>query len=116
MKIVVAFLSIICLFQKINESPIIGTWNTQEDNTRIQIVEEKGVLVGRIISSDNKKAQVDKVILKGLIKSGNGWTGKNFAVKRNEWYDVEIISKKNILNLKIQVGIVHKNLIWERLY
>jgi uncharacterized protein (DUF2147 family) len=49
-----------------------------------------------------------------LIKSGNSWTGKIFAVKKNEWYDVEITSKANNLNFKIQVGFVHKNLIWKK--
>jgi uncharacterized protein (DUF2147 family) len=49
-----------------------------------------------------------------LVKSGNEWTGNIFAVKRNEWYDVEISSEKNRLKLKIKVGFVQKNLIWEK--
>jgi hypothetical protein len=49
-----------------------------------------------------------------LVKSGNTWTGKIFAVKRKEWIDVEITSDNNSLNLKIQYGIVTRNLIWKR--
>jgi uncharacterized protein (DUF2147 family) len=115
MKILLFIVSLIAIFQNSNDHNIVGTWNTLEDNTKIEITEQKGVLFGRIKSSDNPKAQVGRMILKDLIKSGNSWTGKIFAVKKNEWYDVEINSKENNLNLKIQVGFVHKNLIWKKL-
>jgi uncharacterized protein (DUF2147 family) len=115
MKILLFIVSLIAIFQNSNDHNIVGTWNTLEDNTKIEITEQKGVLFGRIKSSDNPKAQVGRMILKDLIKSGNSWTGKIYAVKKNEWYDVEINSKENNLNLKIQVGFVHKNLIWKKL-
>jgi uncharacterized protein (DUF2147 family) len=114
MKILIVLLSLFTIFQNSTDHSIVGTWNTLEDNTTIQIIEQKGMLTGRIKSSDNPKAQVGRLILKDLVKSGNEWTGKIFAVKRNEWYDVEITSEKNRLNLKIKVGFVHKNLNWEK--
>jgi uncharacterized protein (DUF2147 family) len=114
MKILIIILSLLCIFNNSNEPSIIGTWNTLEDNTKIQITDQKGILIGKIISSDNTKAQIGKIILKDLIKSGNSWSGKIFAVKKNEWYNVEISSMKNSLNLKIHVGFIHKNLIWEK--
>jgi uncharacterized protein (DUF2147 family) len=114
MKILIVLLSLFTIFQNPPEHSIIGTWNTLEDNTTIQIIEQKGILFGRIKASDNTKAQVGRLILKDLVKSGNAWTGKIFAVKKNEWYDVEISSEKNRLKLKIKVGFVHKNLIWEK--
>ncbi len=114
MKILVVILSFLCIFQNTSEYVIIGTWDTLENNTKIQIVEEKGMLIGRIKSSDNTKVQVGKIILKDLIKTGNSWNGKIFSLKRNEWYDVEIIPQKNKLDLKIQIGFVHKSLTWEK--
>jgi len=114
MKILIVALSLLYIFQNSNENNIIGTWNTLEDNTRVQILEQNGILIGKIKSSDNTKAQVGRLILKDLIKNGNSWSGKIFAVKKNEWYDVEIISNTNKLNLKIQVGFLHKNLTWEK--
>ena len=114
MKILIVLLSLFTIFQNSTEHSIVGTWNTLEDNTKIQIIEQKGLLTGRIKSSDNTKAQVGRLILKDLVKSGNAWTGKIFAVKRNEWYDVEVSSEKNRLKLKIKVGFVQKNLIWEK--
>lgn len=114
MKILIVLLSLFTIFQNSHEHSIIGTWNTLEDNTTIQIIEQKGILFGRIKASDNSKAQVGRLILKDLIKSGKSWTGKIFAVKKNQWYDVEITSEKNSLNLKIQVGFLHKNLIWQK--
>jgi|694.fasta_scaffold12000_10 uncharacterized protein (DUF2147 family) len=114
MKILIVLLSLFTIFQNLPEHSIIGTWNTLEDNTSIQIIEQKGILFGRIKASDNTKAQVGRLILKDLVKSGNSWTGKIFAVKKNQWYDVEITSEKNSLNLKIQIGFLHKNLKWEK--
>jgi hypothetical protein len=115
MKILIIVLSIFSVFQHSSDKTIVGTWITMEDNTKIQIEEEKGMLIGKIKSSDNPNAQVGKLILKDLVKSGNTWTGKIFAVKRKEWIDVEITSDNNSLNLKIQYGIVTRNLIWKRL-
>jgi uncharacterized protein (DUF2147 family) len=114
MKILIVVLSIFSIFQYSNEHSIVGTWNTLEDNTTIQILTHKEMLIGRIKSSDNTKAQVGRLILKDLVKSGNAWNGKIFAVKKNQWYDVEITSEKNSLRLKIQIGFVYKNLIWEK--
>jgi len=114
MKILIVVLSLLYIFQNPNENNIIGTWNTLEDNTKVQISEQNGILIGKIKSSDNTKAQVGRLILKDLIKNGNSWSGKIFAVKKNEWYDVEITSKKDALNLKIQVGFLYKNLTWEK--
>lgn len=114
MKTLIVVLSFFCIFQNPSEYVIIGTWNTLENNTRIQIIEEKGMLIGRIKSSDNTKVQVGKIILKDLTKTGNSWSGKIFSLKRNEWYDVEIIPQKNKLDLKIQIGFVHRSLTWEK--
>lgn len=114
MKTLIVVLSFFCIFQNPSEYVIIGTWNTLENNTRIQIIEEKGMLIGRIKSSDNTKVQVGKIILKDLTKTGNSWSGKIFSLKRNEWYDVEIIPQKNNLDLKIQIGFVHRSLTWEK--
>ena len=114
MKILIVILLFFFTFQNPSEYIIIGTWNTLESNTKIQIVEEKGMLIGRIKSSDNTKVQVGKLILKDLIKTGNSWSGKIFSLKRNEWYDVEIIPQKNNLDLKIQIGFIHKSLSWEK--
>jgi uncharacterized protein (DUF2147 family) len=114
MKTLIVVLSFFCIFQNPSEYIIIGTWNTLENNTRIQIIEEKSMLIGRIKSSDNTKVQVGKIILKDLTKTGNSWSGKIFSLKRNEWYDVEIIPQKNKLDLKIQIGFVHRSLTWEK--
>lgn len=114
MKTLIVVLSFFSIFQNPSEYIIIGTWNTLENNTRIQIIEEKGMLIGRIKSSDNTKVQVGKIILKDLTKTGNSWSGKIFSLKRNEWYDVEIIPQKNKLDLKIQIGFVHRSLTWEK--
>ena len=41
MKILIIVLSIFSMFQHSSDKTIVGTWITLEDNTKIQIVEEK---------------------------------------------------------------------------
>ena len=67
MKLLIVLLSLFTIFQNSTEHTIVGTWNTLEDNTTIQIIEQKGILFGRIKASDNPKAQVGRLILKDLI-------------------------------------------------
>lgn len=114
MRLFILFISLFYLIQNTPDNDIIGTWNTMNENTKIQIIEQKGLLIGRIKSSDNSKAQVGRLILKDLIKTGNSWSGKIYVVKKNEWCDVDITSKKNMLHLKIQIGFINKSIIWEK--
>ena len=114
MKLLILFISLFSFIQNYPNNDIIGTWNTLEENTKIQIIEEKGLLIGRIKSSDNSKAQIGRLIIKDLIKTKDSWSGKIYAVKRNEWYNVDITPKKNALNLKIHVGFLHKSIVWEK--
>ena len=114
MRFLIVFISLFYLIQNSPDYDIIGTWNTLNENTKIQIIEQKGLLIGRIKSSDNPKAKVGRLILKDLIKTGNSWSGKIYVVKKNEWCDVDITSKKNNLNLKIHFGFINKSIVWEK--
>ena len=44
MKILLFIVSLVSIFQHFNDPNILGTWNNSEDNTKIEITEQKGVL------------------------------------------------------------------------
>lgn len=91
-----------------------GIWETGEDNTKIEIVEVDGQIIGKIKSSANSKAKIGRVILKDVYKEGSKLKGKIFAAKRGEWFDVEITPNEDVLTLKISKGLFSKSLEWEK--
>lgn len=97
----------------INAQSITGIWNTGKDNTKIEISQFNGAWIGKIKSSDNKQVKIGKIILQKIKKEALKWTGKLYAPKRKEWYDVEISRKINTLELEINAGFFGKTIKWE---
>ncbi|QMU63789.1 MAG: DUF2147 domain-containing protein [Flavobacteriaceae bacterium] len=91
-----------------------GLWKTGKEETIIEISFSSEQLIGKIKSSNNEEAEMGKIILKDLRSEGNKWVGKIYAVKRKEWYNVEIISKEEVLELKISSGLMSKSLQWKK--
>lgn len=109
---------IICLlFTSINgfsQSTLDGVWDIGKENTKIEVTELNGNIIGKIKSSDNKDIEIGKVILKNVIKEDDKWIGRIYAHKRKEWYDVEIYRKNNQLELEVITGFFSKDLIWKQ--
>lgn len=91
-----------------------GLWKTGKEETIIEVSFSGELLIGKIKSSNNKEVEIGKIILKDLRSEGNNWIGKIYAVKRKEWYNVEIISKEEVLDLKISFGLMSKSLQWKK--
>ncbi len=93
---------------------IEGLWSTGKENTNITILNEGGELVGKIESSDNRKAPIGEVILKDLVKEGDSWKGKLFVIKKQRWVDVTISPYKSKLELLVSAGFSRKKVEWEK--
>ena len=91
-----------------------GLWKTGKEETIIEISFSNEQLIGKIKFSNNKEVDVGKIILKVLRSEENKWVGKIYAIKRKEWYNVEIISKEEVLELKISSGLISKSLQWKK--
>ena len=91
-----------------------GLWKTGKEETIIEISFSNEQLIGKIKFSNNKEVDVGKIILKDLRSEGNKWVGKIYAIKRKEWYNVEIISKEEVLELKISFGLMSRSLQWKK--
>lgn len=114
MKNIFVIIIVLCSFSAVAQSNLKGIWHTGKENTLIEISQSNGQWTGQIKSSDNEKAQIGKVTLKALKKDGSKWTGKIYAAKRKEWYDVEITPNNDILKLEIDVGLLNKSLEWRK--
>ena len=108
------FMAVMCSFYVTAQSSITGIWNTEDDNTDIEIYQDNDVLMGKVHSSDNEKVKLGSLILKDIKESDEVYKGKIYATKRKEWYDVEITPKGDKLDLKIDAGLVSKSLTWNK--
>ena len=96
------------------QSDISGTWNTGEQNTVINIEQDNGIYIGKIISSDNPEVKTGILLVKELRQTKNTWKGKLYAPRRNEWYDADFVRKGDKLLIKISVGFFSKTIEWTR--
>ena len=116
MKSLLVIIITFCSFSVFSQSNLNGRWNTGQDNTIIEITISNGKWIGKIKSSDNEKAEIGKLTLKELQQEESKWTGKIYAAKRKDWYDVEITLHNDILELKISIGLLSKSLEWKKEY
>jgi uncharacterized protein (DUF2147 family) len=96
------------------QAAVAGAWVVGKQNTVVKIEQNNGIYSGTIISSDNPKAKIGKLMVKDLNEKNGKWKGKTYSPKRKEWYDAAFIPKKNALDIKIKVGFFSKTIAWIR--
>lgn len=96
------------------QQSIAGLWNTGKDNTTIEIVEVNDVYQGTVVSSDNTKAPIGKVLLKDIQLIDGKWQGKLFAAKKGEWMDATLKEVENELAITVKAGMFRKTIEWSR--
>lgn len=96
-----------------SQNDIVGIWNTEKENSIVEIYEDNGELFGKIISSDRAEV-VGKINLRNLENKGDHWEGELFVFKRRSWYDVSIYEENDTLYLVISVGFFEKEVQWPR--
>lgn len=116
MKIIVLILSLfISPIVVLAQESILGHWNTGQENTVIEIQETEGKMEGRIISSDNPKAPVGKLILKDLYSDKNLLKGKLYSPKRDRWFDASFSPSLKEMEVIISAGWVKQQVNWTKL-
>ncbi|AZQ60789.1 DUF2147 domain-containing protein [Flammeovirga pectinis] len=114
MKNLILIMLTLCSLSAMGQSKLNGIWNTGDENTKIEISESNGELVGNIKSSDNTKAKVGTPMLKDFVKEGTNWKAKIYAAKKQKWYDATVTPKGDVLKIEISVGFLSKTLEWKR--
>jgi uncharacterized protein (DUF2147 family) len=96
------------------QSPLLGIWDTGQENTHVEIFDEEGMLTGKIISSDNDKVKIGLVMLKDLEEKDGYWEGKIYSLRRKDWFDAEIRPNGNKLDLEVSTGFFSKSIKWKK--
>jgi len=96
-----------------SQNDIVGIWNTEKENSIVEIYEDNGELFGKIISSDRAEV-VGKINLRNLQNKGDHWEGELFVFKRRSWYDMSMYEENDTLYLVISVGFFEKEVQWPR--
>jgi uncharacterized protein (DUF2147 family) len=97
------------------QTNLTGVWKTGEENTKIKLYKHKsGFIYGKILSSDNSKAKIGKVIIKNVKYENGKWTGKLYSPKRNTWYKAQFTPSKSKLKIKLFVGWTTKTIQWKK--
>ena len=96
------------------QQPIEGIWNTGKENTKIEIKKSNNEIEGTILSSDNVKAPVGKLMIQEVVEKNGVFKGKLYAIKKGKWVDAEFTPKENSLEITIKVGFMSKTINWKR--
>lgn len=90
------------------QQSIEGFWNTGQDNTVVEVLQEDGKWAGKIHASDNAEVVIGKTILKDLKKQGSTWKGEIFIAKRQRWADVQLTPQASQLDVLVSAGFSKK--------
>ncbi|MBT3302314.1 MAG: DUF2147 domain-containing protein [Bacteroidetes bacterium] len=96
------------------QSDLAGAWMVGGQNTIVKIEQQNDIYSGRIISSDNPKVKIGRLMVKDLKQTKGKWEGKVYSPKQKEWYDAEFTKKENKLNIEISVGFFSKTVEWTK--
>lgn len=114
MKILIVFSLILSAITMNAQQSIAGTWNTGNENTKIEITKTNGIYNGKTVSSDNPEVKIGKVFLKNVKSSGDKWKGKVYSPKKDTWYNAVLEEKNGQLLVTIKSGWVSKTLKWKQ--
>lgn len=96
------------------QEALIGTWNTGQANTRIEMKRESGDLKGRIVSSDNPQAKVGTLMVKDIRTVDGQWKGKLYSPKKEQWFDAVLKVEGNQLLITVKSGWMSNTLKWSK--
>lgn len=114
MKKISAFFVLLFGAISLNAQSIEGYWNTGKENTIISIKKVNSDYEGTIHSSDNPKAQIGKVLVKDLVKSGDTYIGKIYVIDKMEWYNAEFEPKNEKLDITVSSVLGKKKIEWKK--
>ena len=95
------------------QQPIEGIWNTGKENTKIEIKKSNNEIEGTILSSDNVKAPVGKLMIQEVVEKNGVFKGKLYAIKKGKWVDAVFNRNGNTLNITVSSGWMSKTIQWD---
>ena len=104
----------LCSVMNYAQSDLSGAWDMGEQNTVLKMELENDIYIGTIISSDNPKVDIGKLIVKDVKQNKGIWQGKLYAVKKDNWMDAEFSPENDKLSVKVKAGFMSKTLMWTK--
>ena len=95
------------------QQSIEGIWDTGKENTKIKIKKTNNEIEGIILSSDNTKAPIGKLMIKEVVEKNGVFKGKLFAIKKGKWVDAVFNRKGDTLNITVSFGWMSKTVKWD---
>lgn len=116
MKHLVALVLVMTMaFSLSAQTNLTGVWSTGEENTKIKLYKNKSsVIYGKILSSDNPKAEIGKILVKEVKLKDGKWIGKIYVPKQDKWYKAQFIPSKSALKIKVSAGWMTKEVQWKK--
>lgn len=112
MKNILIIISFFPFLMGFSQPDIEGVWDTGRDNTFIQIYKSSGQFLGKVVSSDNEKAEPGMQVMRNIKKVKDHWEGEFYIPTFGKWMDVELMPTKEGLKVKVYVGWFSKSSIW----
>ena len=103
------------------QDKIIGFWNTENNEAKVQIYQSGNLIYGKIVSVSNTKnsSKVGLVILKSFTPNGNEYlNGTIIEPRHNHSADGKLTLSKDGVTLKVKgttfVGLISKTENWTK--
>lgn len=99
-----------------NAEPIKGKWLAQNKSTQIEISQtESGHWQGVVTSAPSKPELEGKQILSSIVEVSGAYKGKVYAIKKEKYYDANIMLIADTLKIEIGAGFFSKTIVWTRI-
>ncbi|MDJ1466319.1 DUF2147 domain-containing protein [Cytophagaceae bacterium DM2B3-1] len=103
--------------QTANGDAIIGIYQNQDGDRKMEIYKQDNQYFGKLIwlKTQDGKAKAGDVVLKNLSYSSNQWKGKVYAPARNTDFPATIVMPDaNTLQITAKAGFMSRSKDWKR--
>lgn len=115
MRRITFFIFLLSSFSSMAQQPILGRWNTGQENTVIEIKEVLGKIEGKIIASDNMKAPIGRLMLKDIQRKDGHIKGSLYGLRKGKWFDASFSPQSKNMEVTVNAGWVTRKLNWKKL-
>lgn len=96
------------------QESMAGQWNTGRENTIIEMKQDGSEWLGTILSSENEKAEIGKLMVKELQKKGEGFEGKIYVIRRERWMEAYFEPEGNSMKVTVSAGMMKRSIDWTK--
>jgi hypothetical protein len=115
MKYVIILIILLWSLSAFSQSSIEGKWNTTMDNTIIEIYKNSGKWEGKVVSSDNSKAEPGKVVMRNLIQVDTHWEGEFYIPMLRSWLNAKLVPGDEEMSVTAYSWLISRTKVWKKL-